>query len=295
MELRVYLREKKTIIDKALDEILIPASYQPPKIHEAMRYSVFAGGKRLRPILCMAAAETVGGSSEVVMPIACALEFIHTYSLIHDDLPPMDDDNLRRGKPTNHVIFGEATAILAGDGLLTYAFEIISRYGLEHGEKDKIFQVGAEIAKAAGTLGMIGGQVVDMESENITIDSQTLEYIHHHKTGALIRASVRSGAILGGGNQREVEQLSFYADYLGLAFQITDDLLDVLGEEEKIGKPIGSDDKNKKATFPSIYGVSQSQEMAEDAVRKAIAALDIFGQKANPLRQLAGYLLNRDS
>lgn len=295
MDLKVYLEEKKSIIDKALDDILNPPKIMPVKIHEAMRYSVFAGGKRLRPILCITACEAVGSSFEKALPVACALELIHTYSLIHDDLPAMDDDDLRRGKPTNHIVFGEAIAILAGDALLTYAFEIISQFGLKTQEKDAVFQVGQEIAQAAGTMGMIGGQVVDILSENKKIDAKTLEYIHNHKTGALIKASVRAGAILGKGNSEQIKHLTHYAENLGLAFQITDDLLDIFGDEKKIGKPVGSDDKNQKATFPSIFGIEKSREMAREAVIKAEAALEIFNEEAEPLRLLAKYLLFREN
>jgi len=295
MELKIYLKEKKGIIDNALDKILYKGEMVPPELQEAMRYSVFAGGKRLRPILCLAACEAVGGNAEEVLPVACALELIHTYSLIHDDLPAMDNDDLRRGKPTNHIVFGEALAILAGDALLTYAFEILSGLGLKAKEKEKIFQVAFEIAKAAGAQGMIGGQVVDMLSENRRITEETLFYIHNHKTGALIKGAIKAGAILGGGSSGQIESLMHYGDNLGLAFQITDDLLDVLGDEEKVGKPIGSDDKNQKATFPGIFGIEKSQNMALEAVKKAEQALNSFGKEAEPLRLLARYLLTRES
>lgn len=294
MELKKYLEDRKEIIDGALDEILYQGEDMPCQIVEAMRYSVFAGGKRIRPILCLAACEAVGGNTEEVLPIACALELIHTYSLIHDDLPAMDNDDLRRGKPTNHIVYGEAMAILAGDALLTYAFEIINQLGLKSREKDKIFQTGFEIAKAAGTRGMIGGQVVDMLSENQEISEDTLYFIHNYKTGALIKASVKVGAILGGGKAEHVEALVQYGDNLGLAFQITDDLLDILGDREKIGKPTGSDDKNHKATFPSIFGIEKSKDMAERAVERAILSVNSFGEEAKPLKMLASYLLTRE-
>jgi len=295
MELNNYLAERKKYIDKVLDEILLDSNIEPGVIHEAMRYSVFAGGKRLRPILCLAACEAVGGSLEAVSKVACALELIHTYSLIHDDLPAMDNDDLRRGKPTNHIIYGEANAILAGDALLTYAFQIISQQGLDFANKVALLQVSKEIAEASGTLGMIGGQVVDIISEGQTIDIKTLEYIHNHKTGALIKASVRAGAILGGGTDEEVDNLTTYATNLGLAFQITDDLLDIIGDETKLGKPIGSDDKNEKATFPGLFGIEKSQQMAREAIDKAVNSLNCFGKKAEPLRLLAIYLLNREN
>jgi len=295
MELKSYLEEKKYIIDKALDEILYKPEIIPSQIHEAMRYSVFAGGKRLRPILCLAACEAVGGDNDEVLQVACALELIHTYSLIHDDLPAMDNDDLRRGKPTNHIVFGEALAILAGDALLTYAFEIINQLGLKTREKEKFFQVGLEIAKAVGTQGMVGGQVVDMLSENQQITEETLFYIHNYKTGALIKGAIKAGAILGGGRAEQIESLIQYGDNLGLAFQITDDLLDVLGDVEKVGKPIGSDNKNQKATFPAIFGIEKSKNMALEAVEKAEQALITFGKDAQPLRLLARYLLTREN
>jgi len=295
MELNIYLEQKKALIDKTLDNILYQADTIPSQIYEAMRYSVFAGGKRLRPILFVAACDTVGGNSEEILPIACALELIHTYSLIHDDLPAMDDDVLRRGKPTNHIVFGEARAILAGDGLLNYAFEIMFELGLKIEKKEKLFQAGLAIARAAGAQGMIGGQVIDILSENQKIDEKTLLYIHNHKTGALITGSIKAGAILGEGSIKEIESLTKFGDNFGLAFQITDDLLDVLGDEEKIGKPVGSDDKNHKATFPNIYGIEASKKMAGEAIEKAEKALEIFGKEAEPLRLLARYLLIRES
>ncbi|MGI6225431.1 MAG: polyprenyl synthetase family protein [Peptococcales bacterium] len=294
MELKKYLEEKSKIIDQALDNILIKPEVKHKEIYEAMRYSVFAGGKRLRPILCLAACEAVGGSNEEVLPVACALELIHTYSLIHDDLPAMDNDDLRRGKPTNHIVFGEALAILAGDALLTYSFEIINQLGLKSKKKEKVFEVGFEIAKAAGTGGMIGGQVLDMLSENQKIDKEILFAIHNYKTGALIKGSIKAGAILGGGNAKQIASLTEYGDNLGLAFQITDDLLDILGDAQVIGKPVGSDAKNQKATFPALFGIEKSQEMAQEAINKAEKALIDFGQEADPLRLLARYLLSRE-
>lgn len=295
MELKSYLEEKKILIDNALDKVLFKPNEMPGKIHEAMRYSVFAGGKRLRPILCLAACEAVGGKVEDALPIGCALELIHTYSLIHDDLPAMDNDDLRRGKPTNHIVFGEGLAILAGDALLTYAFEIIGGLGLVKKEKEKYLQIVLEIAKAAGTQGMIGGQVVDILSENQKISPETLYYIHNHKTGALIKGAIKTGAIVGGGKPGQIDALVKYGDKLGLAFQITDDLLDIYGDETKLGKPVGSDDKNQKATFPGIFGLEKSKTMALEAVKEACDALRPFGKEAEPLRLLANSLLNREN
>lgn len=295
MELKSYLDEKRIIINDYLDKILYKSDQIPGQIHESMRYSVFAGGKRLRPILCLAACEAVGGKIEEALPVGCALELIHTYSLIHDDLPAMDDDDLRRGKPTNHIVFGEALAILAGDALLTYAFEIINQLGLENRDKEKYLQVGLEIAKAAGTQGMIGGQVMDILSESQEISEEILYYIHNNKTGALIKGAIKTGAIIGGGSPEQIESLVLYGDKLGLAFQITDDLLDIYGDVKKLGKPVGSDDKNKKATFPGIFGLDKSKTMALEAINEACEALNCFGNEAEPLRLLAKSLLNRES
>ncbi|MBC9784893.1 polyprenyl synthetase family protein [Heliobacterium chlorum] len=283
-------------VDEALGRYLPSEETYPAVIHKAMRYSIFAGGKRLRPILVLAGCRAVGGDEEKVLSAACALEMIHTYSLIHDDLPAMDDDDLRRGMPTNHKVFGEATAVLAGDALLTRAFGLVAEEALREGhEPARVLQVIAELAEASGTMGMIGGQVVDMESENRQIDLSTMEYIHRHKTGALIRSSLRIGAILGGGTDEEIRALSEYGDYLGLAFQITDDLLDIQGDQEKIGKPVGSDEKNNKATYPSLLGIEKAQEEACRVVQAAQESLQMFEEKADILRELAKFLLVREN
>ena len=296
MDLKAYLNDRQKIIEAALKDHLPNINKYPPIIHETMAYSVIAGGKRLRPILCLAACDTVQGKIEDAISVACALEFIHTYSLIHDDLPAMDNDSLRRGKPTSHIVYGEANAILTGDALLTYAFQIISEAGLKNPNKHKEYlEVIKEISIGAGTLGMIGGQVVDIQSENQQITLETLNYIHRSKTGALIKASLRSGAILGGGSLEAIEQLTTYGEYLGLAFQITDDLLDVIGDQQKIGKPVGSDSKNQKATYPGLLGIEKTQELAKDAVNNAIKALESFHQEADCLRSIASYLLIRES
>lgn len=290
------LNRKIRLADEALDKYLPAESTMPPTVHKAMRYSVFAGGKRLRPILVMAAAEAVGGRDEDVLPAACALEMIHTYSLIHDDLPAMDNDDFRRGRPTNHKVFGEAMAILAGDGLLTVAFEVLAQQSSAAGiAPDLVLKVIGEVAVAAGTLGMIGGQVADMEAMNRQVSAELLNYIHTHKTGALCRAAVRSGAILGGANPGELEALTGYAENLGLAFQITDDILDIEGDPAKIGKDVGSDQRNQKATFPAIYGLEESKAMAEQTVSKALQALECFGPEADLLRDIVRYILARDS
>lgn len=293
MDFKEKMRAKVIVIDQALDKFLPLGDTYPPSIHQAMRYSLFAGGKRLRPILVLAAAEAVGGRSEEVIPTACALELIHTYSLIHDDLPAMDNDDYRRGKLTNHKIYGEAKAILAGDGLLTLAFQIIAQnsQGLSAA---KVLEVIGEISIAAGTLGMIGGQVVDSESENKHIDPETLHYIHTCKTGALYKAALRSGAILAGATTEQLLALTNYAEKLGLAFQITDDILDIEGDEKLLGKPVGSDLKNQKSTYPSLFGLAKAKEMAADAVADAVASLAPFGQNASLLKEIALYLLSRD-
>ncbi|GAB6182121.1 polyprenyl synthetase family protein [Desulfotomaculum defluvii] len=280
-------------VDVALDKYMPSPETYPTVIHEAMRYSVFAGGKRLRPILVLAAAQAVGGSADKVMPVACAMELIHTYSLVHDDLPAMDNDDFRRGRATNHKVYGEAMAILVGDALQTLAFELIAQ-AAENLPAEAVNKVTLEIARAAGSVGLIGGQVVDLLSENQTINGDTLEYIHRHKTGALFRASIRAGAILGGATASQLESLTLFAEQMGLAFQIKDDLLDIEGDEAKIGKPLGSDVKNQKSTYPAIYGLTKTREMAAASAAEAINALKIFHQEAEFLRGIMHFIINRD-
>ena len=294
MAIKSYMTEISAVTEARLQELLPSVQSYPEVIHEAMAYSVFAGGKRFRPVLCMAACEAVCGTGTPALDAACALECIHTYSLVHDDLPGMDNDDYRRGKLTNHKVFGEGMAILAGDALLTYAFEILAN--MNRGDNAaQIIQIILEAAKASGEAGMIGGQVVDILSEQKEPSLELLEYIHTHKTGALIAASVRIGAILGGADQAQLEAFTRYAQQLGLAFQITDDILDVVGDAEKIGKPVGSDEKNQKATYPLLFGLEKSRQMAQDAVDAAIDALASFGEDADMLRQLALYLLQREN
>lgn len=293
MDIKNYMTQISALTEARLRELLPAEQSYPEVIHEAMAYSVFAGGKRFRPVLCMAACEAVCGSGASALDAACALECIHTYSLVHDDLPGMDNDDYRRGKLTNHKVFGEGMAILAGDALLTYAFEILA--DMDDGTNTgQIIQIIREAAKASGEAGMIGGQVVDILSEQKAPSLELLEYIHTHKTGALIVASVRIGAILGGADSKQLEALTVYAQKLGLAFQITDDILDVVGDADKIGKPVGSDEKNQKATYPLLFGLEQSRQMAHDAVQAAINALEPLGENADMLRQLALYLLSRE-
>jgi len=294
MDIKAYMAEVRAMTDARLRQLLPAEDRYPEVIHQAMAYSVFAGGKRFRPVLCFAACEAVCGAGQKALDGACAMECIHTYSLIHDDLPGMDDDDYRRGKLTNHKVFGEAMAILAGDGLLTYAFEILS--GMADGQNDRqMLQIIGEVSKASGTAGMVGGQVVDILSEQTAPNEELLQYIHNHKTGALIVASVRMGAILGGADEAQLEALTRYAHQLGLAFQITDDILDVVGDAAKLGKPVGSDEKNDKATFPALFGLEQSRSMAKDAVDAAVAALEPFGARGEALAELARYLLSRES
>jgi len=285
------LKEKAEVIEEALEHYLPPPNAYPPLIHQAMRYSTMQGGKRLRPVLVMAVAEAVGGKSEDVLPAACALEMIHTYSLIHDDLPAMDNDDYRRGKPTNHKVYGEAIAILAGDALLTLAFSLLA--GINSASPKDVVKVIGEVAAAAGTFGMIGGQVVDTFFAGKEIDADTLKYIHSHKTGALYRAAVRTGAILAGAEEKKLADLTRYAEYLGLAFQIKDDILDIEGDATVIGKPVGSDIKNKKATYPALFGIEQAKAKARQAGEKALSAIGSFGNEADFLRLLVQFVVER--
>ena len=292
-DLKAFLGERKLLVDAALEKALPAAAGLEKKVIEAARYSLFAGGKRLRPILCRAGAEVVGGAIEPAMPAACALEMIHTYSLIHDDLPAMDNDDFRRGVPTNHKVYGEAVAILAGDALLTEAFEFFARSGNGRIPAHKVLDVIRIGVKAAGYRGMIGGQMIDLECENRKVDLATVEYMHVHKTGALLSASLEIGAILGGGDESQIKTLRNYGHHLGLAFQITDDLLDVEGDAALMGKTPGSDQAKNKMTYPALLGLAQSKEAARDHVERALDALGSFGAAAEPLRAIARYLLVR--
>lgn len=289
--LKKYCEEKLALIEKELKNIApVDHAYFKP-LNEAMNYSLMAGGKRLRPILLMAAAEAVGGKGEDYVKTGCAIEMIHTYSLIHDDLPAMDNDDYRRGKLTNHKVYGEGMAILAGDALLTMAFEVICRQ--EGAEAERILAVVREMSAAAGADGMVGGQAIDLLSENKTIGYETLEKMHRGKTGALFKAAIRSGAILAGASPEKLAALTVYADKFGLAFQITDDILDVVGTQEEIGKPVGSDERNHKSTYVSLFSPETAQEMASKAAQDALDALDGFGPEAEFLREIVRYLLNR--
>jgi geranylgeranyl diphosphate synthase type II len=292
-DLKTYLSKRKQLVEAALEKIFPATSGLQKRVVEAARYSLFAGGKRIRPILCMAAAQAVGGVYEAVLPAACALEMIHTYSLIHDDLPAMDNDDFRRGVPTNHKVYGEAVAILAGDALLTEAFEFFAQ-GVDSGvSPDKAIEVIRIAVRAAGYRGMIGGQVIDLECENQTVSLATVEYMHIHKTGALLSASLEIGAILGGGNPEQTKALKNYGHHFGLAFQITDDLLDVEGDKELMGKSPGSDAAKNKMTYPALLGITHSREAAKEHVDTALQALAVFDESAVPLRAIARYLLVR--
>ncbi len=292
MDIKAYLNEKKELVDNALKRYFLDSGDNALKtLKESMRYSLFAGGKRLRPILCIAAAEALGGNQQDVLPVACALEFIHTYSLIHDDLPVMDDDDLRRGRPTNHKIFGDAIALLAGDGLLTDAFYVMSND--KNTDPVRLLKVINLIARAAGSNGMVGGQVADIQSEGKDVDINMLEFIHTHKTGALITASVTSGAILAGGTEEEIEAISGYGKSIGLAFQIADDILNVIGDPRLLGKSVGSDKEKHKITYPGIVGLERSKEIQRNLVEHAISFLDQFDSRANPLRGIAKYIIER--
>ncbi|MGH9672568.1 MAG: polyprenyl synthetase family protein [Bryobacteraceae bacterium] len=289
MDLSAYLDARQKLVDSALERLIPPETASPQTIHRAMRYSVFAGGKRVRPLLAIAAAEAVAGETNGVEDSACALEMVHTYSLIHDDLPALDNDDFRRGRPTCHRVFGEAMAILAGDALLTLAFQVLAR------QPDGA-RLAAELATAAGTVGgMIGGQVNDIEGEGMTPTAPLLESIHRAKTGALIRASVRVGAIWAGAGDHRLAALSAYGEHVGLAFQIVDDVLDVEQTSEALGKTAGKDAAQGKITFPSVYGIERSREMAEAERRLAHEALAGFDDRARPLRALADLIVRRSA
>jgi len=293
-DLKNYLQDRRILVEATLEKLLPPEKDWPEKLHEAMMYSIRAGGKRLRPILALAACEAVGGKIDRALPIAAALEMIHTYSLIHDDLPAMDDDELRRGKPTNHKIFGEALAILAGDALLTEAFRIMAKHRHAEVSPVTLMEVIEQIADASGSKGMAGGQVADLQSEKKKISLTDLEKLHRHKTGKLIRVSVEAGARLGGADSSQLEALGLYGEKIGLAFQIADDVLDIEGGEE-IGKDIGSDLANEKSTYPSLLGLEESKKMARRLIEESIALLNPFDEKAQALRAIAQYVVNRRS
>ena len=295
MEINQYLNHKKQLVEDKLDSLMLAADGPFSDHIEAMRYSLFVGGKRIRPILCLASAEAVSSASallEEALTIGCAIECIHTYSLIHDDLPAMDDDELRRGQPTNHILYGEAGAILAGDGLLTFAFELLakSRSSISTARQLRIIRL---VAEAAGPLGMVGGQALDIAGENSNYPFEHLQMIHRSKTGALIRCCVQAGGIAGGADEQQIEQLTLYGEAIGLAFQIVDDLLDATSTTEVLGKSAGADQMRGKATYPAFLGIEKTKNLALQAVEQAKRALDAFGPPAAPLVQLADYIYAR--
>jgi geranylgeranyl diphosphate synthase type II len=289
--LKAYLSERREAVEAALERFLPSASVANRKLHEAMRYSVFSGGKRLRPILALTAYELAGGEGDAVLAPACATEFIHTYSLIHDDLPAMDDDDTRRGRPSCHKAFDEATAILAGDALLPLAFEIVAREGrLTPGIR---LAVVAELAAANGLAGMVGGQVADMEGEGTAVTVEAVEFIHLNKTARPLRAAVLVGALAAGASSDDVAALSTFGERMGLAFQIADDLLDVTGTEGEMGKAVGKDEGRGKLTYPAAVGVSGATARAKELTEEALAALDVFGDRAWALREIARFVVER--
>lgn len=295
MNLTRYMKERQRLVDRTLRALLAPSSGKPPRtLDRAMRYSLFSGGKRIRPILALASAEALGARLEPVLPFACGLEMIHAYSLVHDDLPAMDDDDLRRGKPTNHVVFGEGMAILAGDGLLTEAFRVMAEGALAVPKRGQAaLRALHEVALAAGAGGMVGGQVLDLEAEEKKPTRARVEAIHTRKTGAMIRAAVRVGGLLGGATPRQYERLDQYGTAIGLAFQVTDDILDIEGGTEKTGKREGRDAELNKATYPAAIGLDRSKRLARQLREDALSALQPFGPAAEPLRQICHLIVDR--
>ena len=292
MQLASYLQSQQKEIDRALDRFLPKATVRPATIHKAMRYSLFAGGKRLRPILCLAAAEACGGKMKAALPLACALECIHTYSLVHDDLPSMDNDDFRRGRPTCHKVFGDGIAVLAGDALLTVAFEIAA-----HGPESRRYNLRAmlrELSDAASSRKLIAGQVADLEAEGRKVTRTELRYIHENKTAAILTTSVRLGAMSANATARQLDAITEFGRALGLAFQVIDDILDVTQTSEKLGKSAGKDVAAHKATYPSVIGLDKSRKEAQRLTRKAHSALKVFGTDADRLHELANHLLRRD-
>jgi len=288
--LDIYLQRRQQEVEAALDRAI--AITYPEKIYESMRYSLMAGGKRLRPILCIATCELLGGTTAMATPTACALEMIHTMSLIHDDLPAMDNDDFRRGKPTNHKVYGEDVAVLAGDALLTYAFEMVTT--TKDVPADRLLAVITKLAQAVGAAGLVGGQIVDLDSEGKPdITEEILTFIHTHKTGALLEASVLSGALLAGAAIEDLASLAKYSQAIGLAFQIVDDILDITATQEQLGKTAGKDIQAQKATYPSLWGLEESRRKAEELVSAAQAELAPWGEKGEALRSIAGFITRR--
>lgn len=295
MDIKNYINNRKKKVDsflKAFTDGLKKQKGCPALLSEAMSYSLMAGGKRIRPVFCIAAYEAVGGKADNILPVASSLELIHTYSLIHDDLPAMDDDDLRRGKPTNHKVFGEAAAILAGDALLTDAFSIIAN---ANAAPEILISVIRELTHACGPEGMVGGQMVDIILEGKKSSKRELLYIHQHKTGTFIRGAIRIGAIMANAPSAKLNSLTKYGEKVGLAFQVIDDILDITGTSEEIGKTAGSDIAKNKNTYPSLYGLKRSKEIAKSLIKESLAAIKDFDEKAEPLREIAKYMIERRS
>jgi geranylgeranyl diphosphate synthase type II len=291
MKLPAWYEDDRHLIEESLEQLLPPENTPPTSIHRAMRYSVFAGGKRIRPVLCLEAARVFQPDVHPAVPVGCALEFIHTYSLIHDDLPALDNDDLRRGKPTCHKQFGEATAILAGDALVTLAFQVLAEAPIEAARRVAVLR---EIAYATGTVnGMVGGQVADLEAEGKPIEPATLEYIHRSKTAALIRASLATGALCAGAPEDDLARIRRFGENIGWAFQVVDDILDVEESSAALGKTAGKDESQRKATYPALYGLEKSHEIATDLEHRAISELEFYGERAGRLRELAQFLVAR--
>lgn len=295
MDFKKELKERSIYIEEKIESYLPKEEGYQKTIFEAMNYSLRAGGKRLRPILLMEAYKICQGQGEDFVPYSVAMEMIHTYSLIHDDLPALDNDDLRRGKPTNHIVFGEAMAILAGDALLNTAYETMLNAAFKHSRPEISLRAAYEISRGAGIYGMIGGQVVDVESEDKKIDKDKLDYIHMNKTAAMIVGSVRAGAILAGIDEDRLESLTKYAENIGLAFQIVDDILDIEGDEKLLGKRVGSDLDNDKSTYPSLLGIDASKKIVENLIEEAKTSLEVFASDAEFMNALADFIRDRQN
>jgi geranylgeranyl diphosphate synthase type II len=293
LNVALYMARRQQLVERALERHFPRTAKQPARLAEAVRYSLFGGGKRLRPILVLASADAVGGDRKQALPFACAVEMIHTYSLIHDDLPAMDDDSLRRGRPTSHIAFGEGLAILAGDALLTEAFRIMAAAAWSGSQRGRAVRAMLEIAEAAGPAGMVGGQVADLEAEGTTPNLPMVEYIHVRKTGALILAAIRSGAILSAATQTQLRKLTRYGEFLGVAFQVADDILDAQAPTSVTGKTRGRDRDRRKATFPAVLGLAAAKKRARELLDGAVGALDGFSRAADPLREIARFVVGR--
>ena len=294
MEFKQALKERANQVESLLKQYMPKEEGYQKTIIEAMNYSLSAGGKRLRPILAIEACSIVGGNIEDVIPFAVSIEMIHTYSLIHDDLPALDNDDLRRGKKTNHIVFGEDMAILAGDALLNYAFEVMLSNSIDKDNPNKYLKAINEIAKTSGIYGMIGGQVVDIQSENKQISKERLDYIHNNKTAAIIIGCMRAGAIIGNATEEQLENITKYAKNIGLSFQIVDDILDIIGDESKLGKKVGSDIENQKSTYPSLIGLEESKKVAYELIKEAKNSIELIDSNSKFLNGLADYIIDRE-